>query len=211
MTAPDPTPVVEYHSSTSGAVAGVAVQCDEAGLTVSVDPVPEGRRMALGAASVVGIVVGPLAAVVMLAVGMGWVGPLIILGIILAPAVLVRLIVLAAERDPVEGPEAVFRLDREHLELTVQVRGGVWVKRWRRQDVDGVRPGWFGAGLVIRAKGRVSAEALHWHPLRVRARVAEVLNREIPVDRGGGGEGYNPAGAGRANPSPARRRARAVL
>ena len=208
MTATPPNPLT--HGDT-GSVTGVSVERDGRGLTVSVAPVPEGRRMALGAASVVGIVVGPLAAAVLLAVGMGWAGPLIILGLILAPAVLLRLVVVAAEAEPVEGPEAVFRLDNEHLELTVQVRGGVWVKRWRRLDVDGVRPGWLGAGLVVRAAGRVSAEALPWHPRQVRAKVAEVLNRELASAGGIGGQGYNPAGAGRPAAFPARRRARALL
>ena len=208
MMATLPTTTLSYDD---GLVAGVSVERDAGGVTVSVAPVPEGRRMLLGGASVVGIVIGPVAAAAMLAAGLGWVGPLIVLGLILAPAVLLRLAVFAAEREPVEGPEAVFKLDGDHLELTVQVRGGTWVKRWTRRDVDDVRPGWFGTGLVVRARGRVSAEVLHWHPLKVRARVADVLGAEIRRAGAGGGEGYNAAGAARPAHVRSRRRARPFL
>lgn len=204
-------PTTRAYDDATTSVVGVSVERDDGGVTVSVAPVPEGRRMALGAATVVGVAVGPLAAAFMLAVGMGWLGPLVILGLILAPAVLLRLVVLAAEREPVEGPEAVFRLTHDCLELTLQVRGGVWAKRWRRNDVNGVRAGWFGTGLVVRAGGRAGAEVLHWHPLRVRQRVADVLNHEIRAARAGGGEGYNPAGAAGTVPTRSRRRARPFL
>ena len=157
---------------------GFAVGRDMDVLVVSVEPVSPRRRLWLGAASVGAIFVGPVAAAFMLAAGMGWLGPLIVLSLILAPAVLLRLAVISAE-EPAEGPEVVFRVGPEGLELRVQKGGGTWVKRWGAGEVDAVHPGWVGSGLVVRARRRVSAESMHWHPLKVRARVARAVNQEL--------------------------------
>ena len=145
--------------------AGVSLERGAGGgVTVSVLPLPPRRRLWLGAASVVAIFLGPAAAAVMLAAGLGWVGPLLVLALLLAPAILLRLAVISLEHEPPEGPEVVFRLDEDDLEVRVFLRGGERVRRWPRRDVVAVRPGWMGSGLVIRAGGRVGTEVLPWHP-----------------------------------------------
>jgi hypothetical protein len=175
--------------------AGVSVERGEdGGITVSVLPLPPRRRLWLGAASVVAIFLGPAAAAVMLAAGLGWVGPLLVLALLLAPAILLRLAVISLEHEPPEGPEVVFRLDADDLEVRVFLRGGERVKRWPRRDVDSVRPGWLGNGLVVRAAGRVGTEVMPWHPRPVRAAVARLLEGEIHTGRQAGGPGYNRAG-----------------
>jgi MFS family permease len=174
---------------------GVAVERgDDGNVTVSVLPLPPRRRLWLGAVSVLLIFIGPAAGAVMLAAGMGWVGPLLILAILLAPAILLRLAVISLEHEPPEGPEVVFRLDRHDLEVAVRSRAGERIKRWPRREVRAVRPGWIGSGLVVRAGGGVGAEVMPWHPLRVRAAVARLLEAEILNSPGEGEGGYNRAG-----------------
>jgi len=175
--------------------AGVSLERGAGGsVTVSVLPLPPRRRLWLGAASVVAIFLGPAAAAVMLAAGLGWVGPLLVLALLLAPAILLRLAVISLEHEPPEGPEVVFRLDEDDLEVRVFLRGGERVRRWPRRDVVAVRPGWMGSGLVVRAGGRVGAEVLPWHPRPVRSAVARLLEGEILAGRQAGAPGYNRAG-----------------
>jgi MFS family permease len=185
---------------------GVSVARDADGvLTISVLPLPPRRRLWLGAVSVAAVFLGPAAAAVMLAAGMGWVGPLLILALLLAPAILLRLAVISLEHEPPDGPEVVFRLDAHDLEVTVRTRSGERIQRWPRQDVRAVRPGWVGSGLVVRPRGRSGPEVLPWHPLRVRSAVAGLLEAEILTSRAGAARGYN-AGGDDAPVRPAARR-----
>ena len=174
---------------------GVSLERDDGGgVTISVLPLPPRRRLWLGAASVVAIFLGPAAAAVMLAAGLGWVGPLLVLALLLAPAILLRLAVISLEHEPPEGPEVIFRLDADDLEATVRTRAGERIRRWARRDVRAVRAGWLGSGLAVRAGGRVGAELLPWHPRRVRSAVARLLEGEILTGRPDGAAGYNRGG-----------------
>ena len=172
---------------------GFTVESDGDGVTISIPPLPPARQWLFHAVSFGGIVIGPLAATLMLAAGLGWAGSLIVLGLILTPAVLVRMAVVWAECSPVDGPEVIFRLDAKRLTLTLRAWDGPRVTTWPRADVDSVGPALWGPWLVVRARGAVAAEVLHWHPRRVRQGVARVLNAELRTARIGDAAGYNPA------------------
>jgi MFS family permease len=205
-----PAPDTLAYRSAAGLPDGVSVERGGDGdVTVSVLPLPPRRRLWLGAWSVVAIFLGPAAAAVMLAAGMGWVGPLLILAVLLAPAILLRLAVLSLEHEPPEGPEVVFRLDAHELEVNVRTRSGERIRRWARQEIRAVRPGWVGSGLVVRPRRGAGAEVLPWHPLRVRSAVARLLEAEIRTGRAGAAAGYNAVGddapvrpAARRRPGP---------
>ena len=189
-----PQTILAYSDGTEP--PGFSVEREGDAVVVSVPAVSPRRRLWLGAASVAAVFIGPVAAAFMLAAGMGWLGPLIVLSLILAPAVLLRLAVISAEGEP-EGPEVVFRWGAaDGLELRVRKGGGTWVKRWAADEVDAVRTGLLRTGLVVRAGGRASAEVMHWHPLKVRTGVARVLNEQI---------GSKPEGAHPATDRPVRR------
>jgi hypothetical protein len=187
---------------------GFVVERGPDGVVVTLPPLHAGRRIALAASAAIAVA-GPIAAAFMIAAGFGWVLPLVGLAVILAPAVALRLASASGERAAPGGPDAVFRIDADCFEITVRNRGDAPSMRWRRAEVDIVRAGWFGSGLAIRVGGRVEAEVLHGHPLRVRARVAEVLNRALHPSRHGTHDDYNPHRADRRSPS--RRRAGPVL
>lgn len=204
MTTP-PTDTLAYRSS-AAMPDGVCVERQDDGVvTVSVLPLPPRRRLWLGGWSVVAIFLGPAAAAVMLAAGMGWVGPLLILAVLLAPAILLRLAVLSLEHEPPDGPEVVFRLDAQELEVRVRTRSGERIRRWPRQEIRAVRPGWLGSGLVVRPRGGTGVEVLPWHPRRVRSSVAQLLEAEILTGRAVAAAGYN-AGGDDAPARPAARR-----
>lgn len=178
------TPTPTIHPESDGRAAlGFTVERTAGGLSLSVAPVPPARRLLLGTVSTVAILLGPLAAAVMLAAGMGWVGPLVILGLILTPAILLRVAVVAAERGPAAGPDVVFRVNAETLELTTQTRDGPRTRAWSRAAVGELRPGWLATGLVVRAGGRVAAEVLPWHPLALRKAVAQEMNAALAGGR----------------------------
>jgi hypothetical protein len=158
---------------------GYAIERRIDGVIITVPPLHPARRAWLAVGTGAAVVVGPLAAAFMIATGFGWGVPLVVLALILAPAVALRITSGAGDAAPQGGPDAVFHVDRERLEVTLRRRHGVRSMSWPLAEVSVVRAGWFGTGLVIRAGGRVAAEVLHGHSLCVRTRVAETLNSAL--------------------------------
>jgi hypothetical protein len=144
-------------------------------VTVVVPRLPPGKRRAYAVGTAAAGVLGPLAAAVMIAAYTpGGVAPFIVLAAILAPALLLRWFSATGQLTP-DGPEVLFRLDDRHLHVTIDTRAGPRTMTWPRGDVAFARSRWFGTGLAIRVRGRLAAEVLHGHPLKVRAKVAAVL------------------------------------
>ena len=181
---------------------GVTITRD-GGVTVAVAALPPARRLWLGATRWLAVVLGPLAAASMIAAGFGWLPSFVVLGLILAPAVLLR---LAGDSAPVPaaGPEAVFRATPDRFDVTV-VTGGVERSfNWPGGVVRAVCDGWLGSALAIEVAGRRRLELLHGHPRATRRRVAEALNDALADAAAQRAGGYNPGRADRARPRRSR-------